>query len=326
MAKPWSVLFLVVSSAFGTLALDLSGQGWSYVPQEFDSGVTSFTLTGNNISIITPTSFARYKDLVEIIIDRNPLRVIMEGAFDNNLFLEVLKFRFCELRALTSSFGPSTPYLREMSFRKSIRNPQLFSNDYFRNFTSLSYLEVSTNKLENILTITWPPSLKRIGLSSMGFRSFPNLTKWRLPALEKIDMPNNINPGLGEIQAELIAELSDSVKFLVLPWNGITSLPDIISNKPNLLGIWIDGNLMTTIPNMLQLNLRALAIASNPIVCDNRMCWRRMWQWVKPLPRVNDDVNCASPPAFKGQTLMSISPKELRCYEGRTNYVSPGEI
>ena len=149
----------------------------------------------------------------------------MERAFDNNFFLEVLKFRFCELRTLTSSFGPSTPYIREMSFRKSIRNPQIFSNDYFRNFTSLSYLEVSTNKLANVLTITWPPSLKRIGLSSMGLHRFPNLTKWMLPALEKIDMPNNINPGLGDIHTDLITGLSDTIKALVLPYNGITSHP-----------------------------------------------------------------------------------------------------
>ena len=309
------LLLLSVSLAFGSLTLDLSKQGWSYIPQEFDSRVTSFKLSENNIAIINQTSFEKYIDLVEIILDKNPLEVIMEGAFDHNRYLEIVSFQWCTLHTITSSFGPSTPRIRKIYFREGIINRQIFSSDYFRDFTSMIDLDVSGNKLENVHSITWPSSLKTIAMSSMGLRKFPNLTKWRLPVLEKFSMANN--PKIGNVQSDLISDLSDKIKILILRWNGITAFP-YMSNTPNLHTIRINGNLMTTIPSMLELNLKALHIASNPIVCDNRMCWRRMWQWVKPLPRDNDDVNCASPPAFKDQTLMSIAPKELRCYEGRT--------
>ena len=309
------LLLMAISLAFGSLTLDLSKQGWSYIPQEFDSRVTSFKLSENNIAIINQISFARYIDLVKIILDTNPLEIIMEGAFDQNRYLKILSFRSCILHTITSSFGPSTPHIRQIYFRQGIKNRQIFSNDYFRDFTSMTDLDVSSTKLTNVHSITWPSSLKTIEMNAMGLRRFPNFTKWRLPVLEKFWMVSN--PKIENFQSDLISELSDTIEILILRWNGITVFPDM-SNKPNLHTIRINGNRLTTMPNLLKLNLKVLAIKDNPIACDNRMCWRRMWQWVKPIPRDNDDVNCASPPAFKGQTLMRISPKELRCYEGMT--------
>ena len=312
-----TLLLLLVSVAFGSLKLDLSKQGWSYIPQEFDSRVTSFNLSENNITTINQTSFARYIDLVEIFLDNNPLEVIMDDAFDHNRYLKVLTCGWCKLNTLPCSFGPSTPHIRQINLRQGIKNRQIFSNDYFRDFTSLSDLDITGSKLQNVHSITWPSLLKTIAMSVMGLRRFPNLTKWRLPVLEKFWMVSN--PKIENIQTDLISELSDTIEILILRRNGIMALPDI-SNKPNLHTIRINGNRLTTMPNLLRLNLKVLRIGDNPIICDNRMCWRRMWQWVKPLPRDNDDVNCASPPAFKGQTLMRISPKELRCYEGMMNY------
>ena len=72
---------------------------------------------------------------------------------------------------------------------------------------------------------------------------------------------------------------------------------DGVESLSGLTGFRIDGNDLETVPDLLGLKkLDALLSADNSrIKCDQRLCWRRLWERMRAPLVEEDDVICVEP-------------------------------
>ena len=100
----------------------------------------------------------------------------------------------------------------------------------------------------------------------------------------------------------------------------LTSLPDI-SFMADLETLLINNNQLNTIPDLYDTSLTILEMASNPLECNQSLCWIRMWwPWMRSGMLVWDKPKCASPSTVQGKELMDLRPTYLQCYKGKLNY------
>ena len=128
-----------------------------------------------------------------------------------------------------------------------------------------------------------------------------------------------------------------SASNIILSINRIRSVPrDTLCGLPNLRRLALNGNLISQIHNLQHLVVRFLHLDSNqlvalpelhgmrlwmfhinnnPVLCNQSLCWLRMWPWSRYYPRMKTPV-CDQPPELKGVRLMDVHPVVLNCYNG----------
>ena len=96
--------------------------------------------------------------------------------------------------------------------------------------------------------------------------------------------------------------------------NQITYIYDI-PYIPRLSLLDLSGNMLSTLPDLYGQQMDTLNIIDNPLICNQSLCWLRMWSWYQ-IPLVTDSVLCAQPQELIGLNVMRVHPTILECYNG----------
>ena len=165
------------------------------------------------------------------------------------------------------------------------------------------------------LTLGHLPSFRVLHAQFCGFTIFPDLST--AVALEEVNLlSNNIN----EIPKSAIAGLNKLRKLNIVQ-NRISHLPDL-SHLVSLEDLNLNHNFLKSLPDLYELPLTDLRWAGNPLVCNETLCWVRMWGFTKPALKMGDDPEdvCEAPWHRKGLHLMDIHPIDMECYEGNLTH------
>ena len=274
--------------------VNLHRRGLRYVPQDITSDVTHLSLTDNIIQVLYSTSFSRYENLTEINLSENPIWKINNGVFDSNPLLKRFNCRFCDIEVLPASFGPSTSKIYGMGFGNGLSEWGIFTN-FLTDFISLEILELSESRYINIDDINVSPSIKLLGLRQCSLSHFPNISSAKFPALSYLTLESN---EITNISDSGLASMPKNLTALDLSYNYLKEIGDM-TVLTNLDFLTLRGNGLETIPDMLDglPKLQSLQIAlQGRMSCDQRMCWRRLWNRVRAPLVHEDDVMCKGPP------------------------------
>ena len=300
------------------IVVDSSNQGRTDVPQDVDVNAQYFNLTGNNIKEINNSSFMRYKDMLTINLDRNPLETIGENSLAQNVYLWKFSCVKCYIKRLPENFGSCVPSLQMLYLKEGIDSSvatTIFRYPYFEAFTSLNYLSLASLPLKHADIIKLPPSLTTWSMTNAELTAFPNLTSSLYPLLRQISISGNSQ--IKHIPDDVWRHISDNLEAFYASGTGLSTAVDFML-KPNLKSISIGHNNLETVPDLLDMPfLTYLTIAKNRrMACDHRMCWRRLWDRIRAPLASSDDVKCVQPPELRGYKLSEVNPKLMGCAEG----------
>ena len=300
------------------IVVDSSNQGRTDVPQDVDVNAQYFNLAENNIEEINNSSFVRYRDMLTLDLDRNPLEIIGENTFAQNVDLWKFSCVKCNVKRLPENFGSCIPNLRIMYLKEGIASnvaTTIFRYPYFEAFTSLNYLGLASLPLKHADIIKLPPSLTTWVMTNAELTAFPNLTSSLYPLLHQIGISGNSQ--IKHIPDDVWRHISDNLQAFYASGTGLSTAVDF-TLKPNLKSISITHNDLETVPDLLDMPfLTQLTIAKNRrMACDHRMCWRRLWDRMRAPLALSDDVKCVQPPELAGYKLSEVNPKLMGCAEG----------
>ena len=134
------------------------------------------------------------------------------------------------------------------------------------------FLRSRINIMPNISYLT---SLKMIYLSFNRIRYIPKGTLHGLPNLQTLALNYNMISHINGLQQLVVSRLQ------------------------------LDGNQLVTLPDLFPLPVWILYLGDNPFLCNQSLCWLRMWPWYKRLPSIRNPV-CAEPLHLKGINVMNV--------------------
>ena len=300
------------------LVIDRSELELTAVPQDVTVTVTEFILISNRIREIDHTSFAIYTSLEKVDLTRNPLKHIRENSFQNNLHLVYFACSYCKIVSLPANFCPCVASITEMHFNEGI-DPSvadtIFRYPYFEAFTSLKKVGLAEIPMGNTaVDVKLPPTIVMLLFSYVGLTRFPNVTASVFPILQHLRIHHN---PMRAIPDDMWEQVSDQLKTFHVNGNSLSVMVDL-TLKPNLNNIDISWNDLETVPDLLNMpSLTIFHLAENSrMACDRRMCWRRLWDRIRPPLKSSDDVTCRQPPELAGYTLSMVNPKLMDRGEG----------
>ena len=165
----------------------------------------------------------------------------------------------------------------------------------------------------NVLNL--PPSIRSRYVNNAGISTSPQVGHARFPTLTWLNLSRNKLSIV--IPYSWFENISINMQALNLARNCVVKLPEILPVKPHLSTFAIYKNRLLTIPDMLNFPaLKRLFIKDNPVTCDRKMCWRRLWDR-KRTPLIGDDVRCQMPHFLRGTKLSNVNPKAMGCCNGK---------
>ena len=312
----WPTVVLITHISHGfRVEVNKRNEGLLTVPQDVAADVANFILEGNNITHIDFNSFKNYTALLRIDLSSNPLKTIANGTFGSNHRLSEIICIECAIESAPASFGPCTSNIMMMDFRNGIVNRNVLSNLDFIKFNQLSLIRLMGIALPDFYVLQLPPSIRTLYISNAEISMLPQVGHTRFPILTWLYLPGNkLGP---EIPYSWFENISINIQLLHLATNNIIKLPESLPVKPRLSFVAIEKNRLLTIPDMMDFPaLKQLYIRNNPVTCDQKMCWRRLWGR-KRAPLRGDDVICQMPLFLRGTKLSNVNPKAMGCYNGR---------
>ena len=312
----WPSLVFITHLCNGIrVTVNRRNESLSTVPQDVATDVTHFILEDNDITHIDFNSFKNYTELWNIDLSRNPLKNIANGTFENNHKLSQIICIECAIESAPASFGPCTAKITKIDFHQGVVNSHVLLNFEFKKFTRLSSLKLTEVALPDLNVLQLPPSIRALSIFDTGLSTLPQVGRTRFPKLTWIYLVrNDLNL---EIPYSWFNNISIDIQALSLAADGVVSVPEILPIKPSLSFFAIEKNRLVTIPDMLDFSaLKYLFIRDNPVTCDQKMCWRRLWDR-KRAPLLGDDVRCQMPLRLQGAMLATVNPKLLSCYNGK---------
>ena len=303
---PLIALTLFAISA-GNLVDNRSNQQLKYIPTDINSNMTILDLSGNSIERIENGDLAGLVWLQILYLGRNPITFIGQAAFINNIKLETVVLRDSYRLPEFGGFGGSWPFIKDIQFISGVFVNQTV---HLTGFPALEEFRISFNQVK--LEIGNLPSLKQLYAQECGLDRFPNLSG--APRLEVLQIHKNF---FTEIPQSAIMGLTNLTK-LASPSCRLTHLPDL-SHLVSLEILKVAKNYLIALPDLYHLPLTELDPFKNPLLCDKRLCWIRMWDSVKPAIQIST-ITCAHPQKYLGSNLMNIHPTDLLCYEGNIRH------
>ena len=269
MQRVWlsSILVLNYWQHDGIVAetVDMSGQGFTIVPQNINPDVTKLNLDDNQIEIINIFSFRSYNNLIQLSMENNSLKAIGENTFGYNPLLQILDFHDNHLVNLPTMLGSNISIITRLDLQgafSSTKNMSGLQEPYFRQFPNLNVLLIGYNILEPFNFSILPPSLRYLYISACGLTDFPNASHFT-PSLKRLYANDN---HYTDIPRENIGSLS-RLRYLSANGNRLSVMPDV-SGLFSLLELNLNKNHITSIPeNTLTglKNLRLLSIKDNDL-------------------------------------------------------------
>ena len=299
------LVFALFTLSTGQWVVYRQGQMLNAIPTDINMNVTRLYLTDNSIAIVDDDDLASLMWLEILDMNSNPISFINTNAFINNKRLIKIFVSQYMLAVFPAGFGGSWPYLVHLGCKKGLIPMQSFS---LTRFPVLEYLSVSDNQIQS-LQIGDLPSLKSFYAMRCGLNTFPDLSS--APNLEIVQLHRN---NFSHITQSAIMGLT-RLRRLSIPTCHVRYLPDF-SHLVSLEVLNINKNyIISSLPDLYHLPLTTLLMVSNPMLCDKRLCWIRMWNNVKPI-LTTSEITCAYPSNHMGSELMSINPTDMNCYEG----------
>ena len=273
------------------LKIDLQGTGLTGVPQDINPLVSDLDLDENNIVRITRTTFASYKELRKLSLRDLDLKYIEEGSFDHNSKLKKLSLRKNSISQLPQTFGPAEPNLLLLDLWSAI-DKEALSVLSFREMIRLETLYVGDMTFPGYFDAALlPPTLQYINLNHAHLIHFPEFPR---------HTPN--------------------ISKLYAAFNEITEIPPRLLVELSVLGnLDLKDNKLSTIPDMYHLPLETLQLSKNPLVCNQSLCWIRMWPWARTRSLDIDDIACKISGLLNPVLLTDVNPVTLGCHHG-THY------
>ena len=290
------------------------GGGLTYVPQDITVDVTKLELKYNDIKVLNDTSFSLFAKMNWLNLDRNPLEVINNGTFDNNPLLAVFECFMCKIRVLPAYFGPAANQIDLFSVSGGISDTSCVVSPYFESFISMTSLRIQFNRFHDIGHINFPRSIQKFVIHGIRLKHVPNVSSLRFPALRELYLGGN---NLRNISDSTLTGMNSGIRELGLDTDKLVEIGNVaIFNQLRYLNL--RSNKLATIPDLLGLpSLSTLYIRDNTrMTCDRWMCWRGLWDRVRPRLRRGDDAECKAPPIVRGHPLSIISPGFMQCDQG----------
>ena len=153
---------------------------------------------------------------------------------------------------------------------------------------------------------------------------FPNISSAKFPSLTVLYLEGS---RITSISDSVLASMPKNITSLYLMDNFLKEVGDM-TVLTNLRSLNLASNFLETIPDMLDglPKLNYLKINSQDrMSCDQRMCWRRLWNRVRAPLVHEDDAMCRGPPEiifgifriYPDIGLLSLmDPEFMQCNQG----------
>ena len=197
--------------------------------------------------------------------------------------------------------------------------------------SELISLRLERDKIKSFPNISHMKKLKTLKIGNNEIPLFPREYVSELDSLETFIGSHNlvqIMPNISYLSKLKIADFSNNIiqyvpasclndipmiQSLYLNGNRIISMEDNSMASGNL---YLHDNHLASPPNLYGMIISSLTLQGNPLVCDQLLCWLRMWPFNKTLPQL-DEFRCTSPPSLNGTLVMDVHPTKLGCYRGK---------
>ena len=178
----------------------------------------------------------------------------------------------------------------------------------FSHMKLLRLLELNDNAITSFPHghISGLVSLETLKAGDNLVQNMPNISY--LPKLESADFSNNL---IRYVPASCLYGLP-MIQSLHLNGNRITHMDD---NSMATGDLYLHDNQLESPPDLYDMKFTSLTLRGNPLVCNQLLCWLRMWSFNKTLPQL-DMIYCASPLALNGSLVTDAHPTALGCYKG----------
>ena len=271
------------------MRVDMAHQNLASVPGDINVRVTDLELSNNKIARITNTSFMLYSELIEIGLHDNGLIFIEDGSFDYNAKLENLDLSSNIIQQVPQSFGPAATSLEDIHLWAALTKGAVKKLE-LKSMTNLRWLNIGNNDHQGAVDPDLLPSrLETIVLNAANVIDFPNFTRYN-PRVSRISIGGNRH--LKHIPESSLAG-------------------NLALNELN-----VHDNGLTTMPDLYHLPLAKLSLGGNPLICNQSICWIRMWSWMK-TPLTLDTISCEAPESVQGKLLMETHPVASGCQNGK---------
>ena len=305
-------IFLFIPSVH-TLTVNLYNHTLARVPQNITMDVTILHLDLNNILHLSDCCFCNYPQLEELYLQQNGLEIVSETAFANNSRLYRLQLAYNRIIFFPSFLLGAGESLTKIDLRVEDGAAVTLTNLSFLNYPNLEYISLMHNHISSgVLHMFNLPSLTSLFAKDCGLIVFPDLSA--ATQLEQFQLTNN---KFNSVPPQSIYGLTKLNRFSVAN-SGITQLPNNMQHLVALESLVLHQNKLSTLPDLFNLSLTYILLNRNPVLCDQSLCWLRMWCFMKPPPTGFDStlLKCASPESLRDSILMTVNPADMECYKG----------
>ena len=274
------------------------------------------------------------------------------GAFTNLELLDVNVARFGNVS--DSFFPPNTGFLG-MVIGTMVTFPRLSSltpivkwvyisdhrigaipDEAVGSLPLLLLLDVSNNRVVNFPNFS---NCKRLETLLLKNNEIPFIPRQHVEGLESIQElqlgENNLTKMIDisylstlrifGIGSNFISEIPESyimgllnMEVFACEENELIFLPNISNFFPRLQTLSVHGNKLKTLLDLyVTPPLSTLTAADNPLVCNQSLCWMRMWPWMRPSLTALQDRPLWDQPLSSAQTeVLRFHPSDMECYNG----------
>lgn len=316
------------------VCLDLS---FNYMSQTLRSGafdsvkhLTFLNLSYNRLDLYYTEAFSELKDTLKLLdLSNNDFHFKMKGmghrlTFIKNLVnLEVLSLANNGI-AMRIDKGLVSSSLKQLYFNGNNLNLMWSSENnqylhFFQNLTSLTYLDISDNKLKLVspeVLCNLPRSLQNLSLSNNRLTYFPWENISALSNLRHLDLSQNFFSFL----PHTVVQAAESFSLLDLSHNRINYLPQsFFRAMSSLQRLYLSHNQLKQFDHQFApfkngSSLQMLSMHANPFNCDCSAFWfvDFLHNTLVHIPLLTTDVRCEYPESQRGKTMLSMDQRSCQ--------------
>lgn len=316
------------------VCLDLS---FNYMSQTLKSGIFDsmkhlvfLNLSYNRLDLYYAEAFSELKDTLKLLdLSNNDFHFKMKGmghrlTFIKNLVnLEVLSLANngiamrVDQRLVSSSLKQLYFNGNNLDIMWSTENNQY--HHFFQNLTSLTYLDISDNKLRLVspeVLCNLPRSLQNLSLSNNRLVYFPWENISALSNLRHLDLSQNFISFL----PHTVIQAAESFSLLDLSHNRINYLPQsFFLAMSSLQRLYLSNNQLKQFDHQFApfkngSALQMLSLHANPFNCDCNASWfvEFLQNTLVDIPHLTTEVKCEYPESQRGKSMLSLDQRSCQ--------------
>ena len=306
------------------------------LPADFGPSTTTVTMINlinaiQDPGILTYPYFGAFTNLFLLDIAVAMVGNVNDSFYPPNIGLLAMNMGTMDTFPDVSSLTPSAFWVSLDGHRISA-----IPERAFRHMPRLQVLFVSNNRLGFFPDVSNCTRLKRLMLTNNEIPFIPRQLIEGLESIEEFQIAQNKLTNMTDISnlstlrifnigSNLISEIPASyivgllnMEVFACDKNKLLFLPNITKLFPHLQNLHIQGNRLKTLPDLYDVtSLSTLTAAENPFVCNQSLCWLRMWPWMRPsLTVLQDKPLCDQPASLAQKEVLRFHPTDMECYKG----------